>query len=288
MATICDHGGRRGSRNGHHFQRHAEGLSVFYHSSIEDQRLARHAHEQIQISIPLYRNSISSGVVCDGIDVIPTFQEHATDWGGAREVVVFHFDPCFLGNAIEVPARAAERRAGRKPDHFVSQVGLMVRQELIEQSTMDDLLLVSLGTLLAGYLFSPEGLRGNGKAKTIPKLTYEQSRRAIEKMTSAGGRRLSISDISADLGLSQWHFSRQFRRTTGLSPYQFLLRWRIEKARLLLERGHPISEVAAMTGFTDQSHMHRHFRRLLGTTPGSLRRDVAERSQGWRTHGWGL
>jgi AraC family transcriptional regulator len=250
---------------------------VFYHASIEDERLARHAHEQIQVSIPLYRSRTSTRLVCEEIEVIPAFQEHATGWGGARELVVFHFAPRFLANAIEVPVSATERRAGRKPDRFVSQVGLMVRQELIEQSTMDDILLMSLGTLLAGYLFSAEALVG-GEAKGIPKLTYEQSRRAIELMTATGARRVSISDVSAELGLSQWHFSRQFRRTTGLSPYQFLLRWRIERARQMLERGHAISEVAAMTGFTDQSHMHRHFRRLLGTTPGRLRRNTAERS----------
>ena len=82
---------------------------------------------------------------------------------------------------------------------------------------------------------------------------------------------MSLLDISSELGLSQWHFSRQFRRTTGLSPYQFFLRSRVERARGLLLKGHAISEVAAITGFTDQSHMHRHFRRILGVTPGSFR-----------------
>src|SRR5262245_9514102 len=264
---IYDHAAYRGRCGGHHFQRHADGLSVFYHSSIQQQRLGRHAHEQIQVSIPLYQDQASGSVACDAIDVIPAFREHATGWGGAREVVVFHFDPGFLGSAIGVPTQAAEGCVGKNPDRFVFQVGLMVRQALKEQSTMDDLLLVSLGTILGGYLFGAAALRGGREAKAIPKLTYEQSRRAIEMMTSTVGRRLSISDISADLGLSQWHFSRQFHRTTGLAPYQFLLRWRIGRARLLLESGHSISEVAAITGFTDQSHMHRHFRRLLGMTP---------------------
>lgn len=273
MATAQERNEGREKRQARHFQRHLDGLSIYYHASIERQGLGRHAHEQVQVSIPLYRNRASGGIVSDGIDVIPGFEEHAMDWGGAREVVVIHFSTPFLTKAIETPSTIAERRGRRtKPDPFVSQVGLTLRRELLLHDTIDEFLLASLGTILAGYLFRTEGRRDCDETRSVSSLTYEQSRRAIEMMNATGGTRVSMIDLSSELGLSQWHFSRQFRKTTGQSPYQFLLRSRVERARRLLESGHPISEVAAITGFTDQSHMHRHFRRILGTTPGSLRR----------------
>ncbi len=278
MATSREGTNGREKRQARHFQRHAGGLSVYYHASIERQGLRRHAHEQIQVSIPLYQHKSSGGIACGHVDVIPGFEEHAMDWGGAREVVVVHFGSPFLTQAIEASSTIAERHGRRtKPDPFVSQVGLNIRQELLRHETIDEFLLASLGTILAGYLFKTEVLWDND-TQSASCLTYEQSRRAIEMMNADGGARVSLIDIASELGLSQWHFSRQFRKTTGLSPYQFLLRSRVDRARRLLERGHAISEVAAITGFTDQSHMHRHFRRILGTTPGNHRRDKWRRS----------
>ncbi len=273
MATIREGNGGQPGRKARHLEGHVGGLSVYYHASFERQGLARHAHEQVQISIPIYRSRASGGIVCDRVDVIPGFEEHDMDWGGAREVVVIHFGVPFLSSAIEATAKVAERHGRRtKPDPFVSQVGLTLRQELLHHGAIDEFLLASLGTILAGYLFKAGGLWDEGDARPVPRLTYEQSRRAIEMMNASAGARVSMMKISSELGLSQWHFSRQFRKTTGLSPYQFLLRARVDRARRLLESGHAISQVAAITGFTDQSHMHRHFKRILGATPGNFSR----------------
>jgi AraC family transcriptional regulator len=256
---------------GRHFHRHVNGLSLYYHASLKREGLVRHAHESVQISIPLRQSRRPDLVACDQVDVIPGFEEHATSWGGAREVVILHCDHSFFRNAIEAPAAIAERHAKTaQPDPFVANVGRSIRQELLGHDTIDEFHLASLGTLVAGYVF----LRGSADdigRRPVARLTYEQSRRAIEMMQVTGERSMSLLDISSELGLSQWHFSRQFRRTTGLSPYQFFLRSRVDRARSLLLKGHAISEVAAITGFTDQSHMHRHFRRILGVTPGSFR-----------------
>lgn len=256
---------------GRHLHQHVNGLSLYYHSSLKREGLLRHAHEQVQISIPVRQSRQRNMVACDEVDVIPGFEEHATSWGGAREVVILHFDRSFFRHAIEAPAAIAERHArSAEPDPFVANVGLSIRRELLSHEAIDDFHLSSLGSLLAGYLFlgaSADDLT----APAAPRMTYEQSRRAIEMMHLTGEQRVSLLDISTELGLSQWHFARQFRRTTGLSPYQFLLRSRVELARDLLLKGHAISEVAAITGFTDQSHLHRHFKRILGITPGKAR-----------------
>jgi transcriptional regulator GlxA family with amidase domain len=61
-------------------------------------------------------------------------------------------------------------------------------------------------------------------------------------------------------------------RRTGLPPHALQLALRIRKARRLLESGESIADVAAATGFADQSHLHRHFQRSLGLTPGEYRR----------------
>jgi AraC family transcriptional regulator len=72
--------------------------------------------------------------------------------------------------------------------------------------------------------------------------------------------------------LSPHHFSRVFKRVTGLSPHQYVLSQRIQLARqLLTETKLSIAEVAHDVGFYDQSHFTYHFKRLVGVTPNAIR-----------------
>ena len=69
------------------------------------------------------------------------------------------------------------------------------------------------------------------------------------------------------------HFARQFKAATGLPPHQFVITRRVERAKELLQAGTDLSlaEVALRAGFSDQSQFSRHFKRLVGVTPGQFR-----------------
>jgi AraC family transcriptional regulator len=78
--------------------------------------------------------------------------------------------------------------------------------------------------------------------------------------------------MAAVARLSSYHFAHQFKQATGLPPYQYVIMRRVERAQHLLRRGDlPLAEVAARAGFPDQSAFSRHFKRLLGVTPGQFR-----------------
>ena len=98
---------------------------------------------------------------------------------------------------------------------------------------------------------------------------HSKINRAISYLTENYHQSISLNEISALSGLSEFHFVRTFRRATGLPPYEYLLAIRVEKARKLLSKGVPIVEVAARSGFYDQSHFNRHFKRIVGITPGA-------------------
>jgi AraC-like DNA-binding protein len=72
-------------------------------------------------------------------------------------------------------------------------------------------------------------------------------------------------------GLSPCHFLRVFKHQTGMPPHRYHLNLRLERGRRLLRQGCEIADVAARTGFADQSHFTRHFRRFFGVTPGRYR-----------------
>jgi AraC family transcriptional regulator len=68
--------------------------------------------------------------------------------------------------------------------------------------------------------------------------------------------------------LGEFHFARLFKQTTGLPPHQFVIHKRVERAKRLIAAGRlSLSQIAIDVGFSDQSQLNRHFKRLVGVTP---------------------
>jgi AraC family transcriptional regulator len=102
-----------------------------------------------------------------------------------------------------------------------------------------------------------------------------QERRAKELMSSHMDQGLSIAQIASECSLSRSHFSRAFKKNTGVSPRDWFLRMRLDKAKgLLTDSCLTISQISLDCGFADQSHFTRVFTRMLGVTPFTWRRST--------------
>jgi AraC-like DNA-binding protein len=88
---------------------------------------------------------------------------------------------------------------------------------------------------------------------------------------------LRIQDVADAVGVDQFRLIRAFRHHVGISPYEWLTHLRVQRAKTLLAEGHSATEVAQLLGYCDQSQLHRHFRRIVGTTPGEYARVVGGR-----------
>ena len=79
---------------------------------------------------------------------------------------------------------------------------------------------------------------------------------------------IKLEDLARLTGYGQYHFSRAFKQSTGLSPHQYVIRERVALAKqLLVKRDMRVSEIAVVCGFSHQSHLNRHFKRLTGMSP---------------------
>jgi transcriptional regulator of acetoin/glycerol metabolism len=106
-------------------------------------------------------------------------------------------------------------------------------------------------------------------------LTAAAMRRVREYIEAHLNDTIELVELSAIAGLSVFHFARQFKQSTGVTPHYYLVRKRVERAKELSAGSDlSLSEIAFATGFSDQSHLTRHFRQMFGVTPGQFRRSL--------------
>jgi len=106
-------------------------------------------------------------------------------------------------------------------------------------------------------------------------------RRAREYLFANLADNVPLADLAAVAGVGTFRLLRAFRKVHGVPPHRYQLAQRVEHAkRLIREGGAPLSAIAFETGFADQSHLTRHFKRWAGVTPLAYARAVArERAQ---------
>ncbi len=92
----------------------------------------------------------------------------------------------------------------------------------------------------------------------------------------------ALAQIAAEAGLSRYQLVRSFRAEVGMPPYAWLAQHRVARARVLLEQGCRPAEAATLTGFADQAHLTRWFRRVVGVTPGMYCNSVQDSGIAYR------
>lgn len=84
---------------------------------------------------------------------------------------------------------------------------------------------------------------------------------------------IKLADLAAVAGVSQYHFSRLFKQSLGISPHQYVLQQRVERAKELLKGSKlTIADIALQCGFNSQSHLGKYFREFTGVTPSRYRK----------------
>lgn len=114
--------------------------------------------------------------------------------------------------------------------------------------------------------------------KTQEELEEETSysQRLKERILKAPENTFLIEDMAQSIAVSPYHMIRQFKAACGLTPHQFQIQCRVRKAQRLLEEGKSVTEAAYATGFCDQSHFDRCFKRIVRLTPNAYRQSVRQ------------
>ena len=161
-------------------------------------------------------------------------------------------------------------------DPLIQQLGLSLKSELeqkdIDAPTEEDvksrLLAESISSVLAVHLMKTYSSQLPVIQDYSGGLPKHKLQLAIDYIQANLATDISLYEMAQTVGMSMHHFSRLFKQSLDYSPYQYVLKCRVERAkRLLIQKRLSIADVALTVGFSSQSHMTQHFKKQVGVTP---------------------
>jgi AraC family transcriptional regulator len=157
-------------------------------------------------------------------------------------------------------------------DSLLTQIGLALWRELEQQAPSGKLYAQTAAQMIAVHLLRHYSSTEISVQERSQGLTRRQVQSVTDFILAHLSQDISLEALAQQIGFSPYHFARLFRQTTGESPHQFVLRQRVEKARHLLKTTDmPLAHIAIESGFANQSHFTRIFKRDLGLTPRAYR-----------------
>ncbi|MDZ8054750.1 MAG: helix-turn-helix domain-containing protein [Aulosira sp. ZfuVER01] len=220
-------------------------------------------------------NDYTSG--CIGIfpAALP-FKIHTTSTVNAIEMIQCYLEPAFLAQiAYESvnPDRVELLLIPKKADLLIQQIGLALKASLEVDGVGSCFYADSMATALSAHLIRHYSTRTHRFQDYEDGLSKQKLKRAIEYMQIHLGEDLSLNDIANELGMSQYYFCHLFKRSTGMSPHQYLIRQRVERAKQLLKQPElTVASIAMECGFASQSHFAKYFRQFTGMNPNQFRK----------------
>ena len=223
--------------------------------------------EKISANGTFVRMKGAAGNLC----ITPAGQPISAFWEKPLDNMGISFDPAFVAQT------AAENRFNssfefaeiyKKEDSLIQHIGLALLAEAESETPAGKLYAESLIQTLTLHLLKNYSTASIKSENSHGGLSGYKLRRVTEFINANLEEDLSLGEIAAAADLSQFHFARAFRTSTGLTPQQYLMRQRIERAKLLLAKDDlPIVEISLQTGFKNQSHFTTLFRKYTKYTP---------------------
>ena len=205
---------------------------------------------------------------------IPANVTHQASWDREHSYISLSVDPEKLAHAAFLADLKPVELVPcfQKVDPLILGIGLALKTEIESNGMGGNLYVDSLTTALSLHLLRHYSTRQFSITGNKSGLSKYKLRQVIEYINDQIDRNFTLAELAAIVNISPSYFSYLFKLSTGYAPHQYVIRCRIERAKkLLLQEKLTIADIAYSLGFAHQSHLNRHFKRLVGVTPKVFR-----------------
>ncbi len=216
---------------------------------------------------------IGSNVPGD-IAIIPANICHRSRWQSTANLILIGLeDSLFTETIDDAPNFHPAQLLPQFPtaDPLIYELGLSLKSLVERDPTGSRLYAETAAAMLAVHLlqhYTQCCLELKDYADGLPRSTLC---RVFDYIQANLDRDLGLTDLAKIAYLSPHYFTRLFKQSTGFTPHQFVIKCRVERAKILLGKGQDsIADIAQQVGFANQAHLNVHFKRLFGITPNAI------------------
>ncbi|RJL20905.1 MULTISPECIES: AraC family transcriptional regulator [Paracoccus] len=212
------------------------------------------------------------------VELVPAGGDYTAEWSKPKENILLSVTPENLNN---LSIKEFDLELSDPPlfkvgdaDPIAHKLASLMRSEIINDGD-NNLYMESLSIALLSHLIRrmTNAVEPENYSPRLGGLAPYIRRRVVEYIHENIHRTIKISELSDMLDMSCGHFSRSFGAEMGISPHQYIMKLRAERAMSsIANTDSPISQIADAHGFSSQSHMTVVMKKLFGITPGELRR----------------
>ncbi len=198
-------------------------------------------------------------------------------WEGNENCLQIQLPEAFL-------KRVAEETLGKNGDHFtlvptfhsrnqqLEAIATLLMAEVQQPQSSGSLYLDSLANVLAVQLLRNYGTNLAQIPSYEGGLPIYQLNQVLDYIDAELAEGIKLADLASLLNMSPFHFGRMFKQSMGISPHQYVIQQRVERAKHLLKHSdQAIIDIALECGFNSHSNLSKQFRKVMGMTPKTFR-----------------
>jgi AraC family transcriptional regulator len=207
--------------------------------------------------------------------LLPAGSRDLMSWSGPTSRIVLAIEPEFLAGVVDETTHLLNvelRPTWTFEDQHIIGVMRALHADLEDGSPAGPLYGQSLGVALSHYLIRRYAVRNTREPNFRNGMPAARLHRVMDFIRQNCAKETRLWELAQVAEMSPHYFCELFKKSTGFSPYQYSLRCRMDRAKdFLKSRQLTVGQVAEATGFTDQSHFGKVFRRFVGVTPLEFR-----------------
>jgi AraC family transcriptional regulator len=207
--------------------------------------------------------------------IVPANIFYQAQWDSEGSFILISLEPTIFTRTIYEsidPDRVELLPHLQTPDPLIYQLGLALKSELESDGAGSRLYAETMTNALAVHLLRHYSLQKPTILQSLSGLSRATLKQIIDYINDRLDQDLSLVELAAIAHISPTYFASLFKQSTGWTPHQYVIYRRIEYAKRLLVQGDlSIAEISAKVGFANPGHFSRHFKKLVGVTPKTLR-----------------